>query len=112
MNRPTRIACLLLVAAAAAVPFPSSGQALPPGGLGLTADQYDGLFERVPVFCEYLANIQRQGKQMPMGDLSIPGAGQPYVYTGGEVIALIPKCESLIPLMLRLSPPRPPGTPK
>ena len=99
MNRQTRIACLLLIAAAVAPPQ-SIGQAL--SGNGLTPLQYNGLQERVTEFCKYLAATMREGKQLPMGDLRLPGAGNGYVYSGGEVIALIPKCESLMPLMQRL----------
>jgi hypothetical protein len=56
----------------------------------------------VDEFCKYLAESMRDGKQVPMGDLALPGAGNGFVYAGSEVIALIPKCESLMPLMQRL----------
>ena len=100
MNRHLRIACLLLVGALAATPRMSLGQ-----GTGLTMQQYDGLEERVRVFCEYLFEAKREGKPLPTGDLALPGAGDGYVYTGGEVIALTAKCDALMPLMLQMMKP-------
>jgi hypothetical protein len=100
MHRHMRIACLLLVGSLAAMPRMSLGQ-----GAGFTSEQYAGLEERVKEFCEYLFEVKREGKPLPMGDLALPGAGDGYVYTGGEVIALMAKCDALVPLMQQMMKP-------
>jgi hypothetical protein len=78
------------------------GQSLAPG---FTPQQYNVLGERVLEFCKYFAATQREGKPAPMGDLRLPGAGGGHIYSGSEVVALIPKCESLTTLMQRLMEP-------
>ena len=100
MHRHIRIACLLLAGALAATPRMSLGQ-----GAGFTPQQYNGLEERVTEFCEYLFEVKREGKPLPMGDVALPGAGKGYVYTGGEVIALMAKCDALVPLMQQMMKP-------
>ena len=100
MNRHLRIACLLLVGALAATPGTSFGQST-----GFTVQQYDVLEERVQEFCEYLFALKRDGKMLPISAVKLPGAGDGYVYGGGEVVALIPKCDSLMPLMLQMMKP-------
>jgi len=110
MNRRTRIACALSLAVAAVTPQVSLGQAVTPQvnpgqGNGFTADQYRLLGERAAPFCEYLFSLKRDGKPLPTGDVRLPGAGEGYVYTVGEVIALTAKCDSIVPLMQQLTKP-------
>lgn len=110
MNRRTRIACGLLLAIAAVTPQVSLGQAVTPPvvtvqGTGFTADQYRLLGERAAPFCEYLFSLKRDGKPLPSGDVRLPGAGEGYVYTVGEVIALTAKCDAIVPLMQQLAKP-------
>jgi hypothetical protein len=94
------MACLLLVGALAATSQVSLGQ-----GTGFTVRQYEGLEERVDVFCKYLFELKRDGKPLPMGEVALPGAGDGYVYTGGEVVALVAKCDALVPLMVQMMKP-------
>jgi hypothetical protein len=91
---------LFLLAITVATPQLSLGQ-----GSGFTTDQYSGLEERVREFCEYFFEVKREGKPLPMGDLAFPGAGKGYVFTGGEVIALMAKCDALVPLMQQMMKP-------
>ena len=108
MSRRTRVACALLLALAAVTPPVSLGQAVTPPvspfqGTGFTPEQYDLLGERAAPFCEYLFSLKRDGKPLPTADVRLPGAGQGYVYTVGEVIALTAKCDAFVPLMQQLA---------
>jgi len=100
MTRHIRNACLHLVGALATTPQVGFGQ-----GTGFTVQQYEGLEERVDVFCKYLFELKRDGKPLPMGEVALPGAGDGYVYTGGEVVALMAKCDALVPLMVQMMKP-------
>ena len=109
-RRTTHIAYVLTLAIATMTPHLSLGQAVtPPVGpfqtIGFTPQQYDLLGERAAPFCEYLFSLKRDGKPLPTGDVRLPGAGDGYVYTVGEVIALTAKCDSIVPLMQQLAMP-------
>ena len=110
MSIRTRIFSALFLAVATAVPAVSLGQATTPPVApyeknGLTTEQYDVLDERVREFCEYLFALKRDGKPAPTGDVRLPGAGDGYVFRVGEITALIPACDNLMPLMLQLMKP-------
>ena len=86
--------------ALAAVPRPGIAQLAADNVL--TRPQFDGLEERVTEFCDYIAELKREGKMLPIGDVVLPGAGDGWVYTGLEVAVLTPRCDSLMPLMQQM----------
>jgi hypothetical protein len=92
-------ALLLALATVASTSVPIVGQSIPPPGTTLTLEEYAGLQERTNAFCLYLNNAVKEGTPVPAGGLTIPGAGNGYVYTAEEVKALTAHCDLLMRLM-------------
>ena len=102
MKRNKPFALLLVLAAVASTSVPIIGQSIPPPGTTLTLEEYAGLQERTNAFCLYLNNAVREGTPIPAGGLTIPGAGNGYVYTAEEVKALTAHCDLLMRLMQQM----------